>query len=65
MPPPSYWTTIVGTRGIAAAHAPAVRAADSQTVGFRNAVVVAAGDYGEEGTRHLAVQGRAALGVRA
>ncbi|MEV6149843.1 hypothetical protein AB0L53_05830 [Nonomuraea sp. NPDC052129] len=42
-----------------------MRVADSETVGFRYAVVVATGDHGEEGTRHLADQGRAALGVRA
>lgn len=35
-----------------------------QMVSFRYAVVVAAGDHGEEGARHLADQGRAALGVR-
>ncbi|MEU7827880.1 MULTISPECIES: hypothetical protein [unclassified Nonomuraea] len=39
--------------------------ADRETVGFRYGVVVAVGDHGEEGTRHLADQGRAVLGVRA
>ncbi|MCA2221787.1 PmoA family protein [Nonomuraea aurantiaca] len=41
-----------------------LRVADGETVGFRYAVVVAAGDHGEEGARHLADQGRDALGVR-
>ncbi|MEU4223443.1 PmoA family protein [Nonomuraea sp. NPDC026600] len=41
-----------------------VPVADGETISFRYAVVVAAGDHGEEGTRHLADQGRSALGVR-
>ncbi|WP_433510883.1 hypothetical protein ACQP2T_44495 [Nonomuraea sp. CA-143628] len=61
MPPPSHRTAIVGTGGIATA----VRVADGETVSFRYAVVVAAGDHVEEGVRHLADQGCAALGVRA